>query len=231
MSARVAPPSAAIEWSDIDTVLLDLDGTLLDLHFDNVFWLRHLPRRYAEHHTLALTEAEAWLGQRFKALAGTMQWYCLDYWQRELGVDILALKHEVAHLIAPRPGAEAFLQALRAAGKQVVLATNAHPRSLALKMQHVPLHRYFERMLSSHEFARPKEDAGFWHRARAELAFEPRRTLLIDDNEAVLGTAHGFGVGRVLGIRQPDSRRAPVAEGRFPRLAEFAQLLPVTPSR
>ena len=39
-----------IDWDDIDTVLLDMDGTLLDLHFDNFFWMHYMPRRYAEIH-------------------------------------------------------------------------------------------------------------------------------------------------------------------------------------
>ncbi|HBT55971.1 MAG TPA: haloacid dehalogenase, partial [Pseudomonas sp.] len=32
-----------LNWNAIDTVLLDMDGTLLDLHFDNHFWLEHMP--------------------------------------------------------------------------------------------------------------------------------------------------------------------------------------------
>ena len=45
-----------INWHDIDTVLLDLDGTLLDLHFDNYFWCQHLPLCYARRHGIALPE-------------------------------------------------------------------------------------------------------------------------------------------------------------------------------
>jgi len=37
-----------IPWGDINTVFLDMDGTLLDLNFDNHFWLEHVPQRYAE---------------------------------------------------------------------------------------------------------------------------------------------------------------------------------------
>ena len=32
------------DWQEIDTVLLDMDGTLLDLHYDNYFWLTHIPK-------------------------------------------------------------------------------------------------------------------------------------------------------------------------------------------
>ena len=27
-----------IDWTQLDTILLDMDGTLLDLEFDNHFW-------------------------------------------------------------------------------------------------------------------------------------------------------------------------------------------------
>ena len=41
------------DWENIETVLLDMDGTLLDLHFDNHFWLQHVPVCYAEKHGLS----------------------------------------------------------------------------------------------------------------------------------------------------------------------------------
>ena len=42
-----------IDWEHIDTVLLDMDGTLLDLHFDNYFWTQHLPGVYARENRLS----------------------------------------------------------------------------------------------------------------------------------------------------------------------------------
>ena len=47
-----------LNWSDIHTVLLDMDGTLLDLHFDNHFWLEHFPARYSEQHGIIVEEAK-----------------------------------------------------------------------------------------------------------------------------------------------------------------------------
>ena len=35
--------SPELDWTSIDTVLLDMDGTLLDLRFDNWFWQEHVP--------------------------------------------------------------------------------------------------------------------------------------------------------------------------------------------
>ena len=44
--------TAPLPWPEIHTVLLDMDGTLLDLRFDNHFWRELVPERYAERHGL-----------------------------------------------------------------------------------------------------------------------------------------------------------------------------------
>jgi putative hydrolase of the HAD superfamily len=87
------------DWNTIDTVLLDMDGTLLDLNFDNHFWQTHLPRRYAQHHGRDHDEVRTELMARFKAHEGTLPWYSVDFWTEELALDLMVLKEEVAHLI------------------------------------------------------------------------------------------------------------------------------------
>ena len=69
-----------INWQDVDTVLLDMDGTLLDLHYDNFFWTQHLPRRYTEIHGGDLQTVSEELIARIMAERGSLNWYCLDYW-------------------------------------------------------------------------------------------------------------------------------------------------------
>jgi HAD superfamily hydrolase (TIGR01509 family) len=214
-----------LPWHQIDTVLLDMDGTLLDLHFDNHFWLKHLPQRYAEHHGLSLALAEAELLPLFRQHAGTLNWYCTDFWSRELSLSIRELKREVAHLIALRADAEAFLRALREAGKRVVLITNAHRDSLSLKLERVELAPWFERLISSHDYGFPKEDQQFWFTLRHDVDFDPARSLFIDDSLPILRSAGRFGVAQLLAVRQPDSQAGPKDTEEFAAVEDYRELL------
>lgn len=215
-----------ISWDKITTVLLDMDGTLLDLHFDNHFWLEHLPRRYAERHGLAPAAARAELYRRFDAVKGTIDWYCIDYWTRELDLDIRRLKEEVAHLIAPHAGAIDFLIAVRASGRRAVLVTNAHTASLTLKLERTGIDAHLDAVISAHDLGLPKEDTAFWNRLQEVEPFRPADTLFIDDNAAVLASARAAGLRHLLFVAQPDSRQDSRTAPDFPTLTRFSDILP-----
>jgi len=214
-----------LNWTSIDTVLLDMDGTLLDLHYDNQFWLEHLPARYAQVHGVSRTMAELELQPLFERNAGTLNWYCLDFWSRELNLPIRELKREIADLIALRPDADVFLAAVRDAGKRVVMITNAHRDSLSLKLERVELAPYFERLISSHDYGFPKESPQFWDALQADIGFIPARSLFIDDTLAVLRSAQRFGVGHLLAVREPDSRRGPRDTEEFAAVEDYRTVL------
>ncbi len=216
-----------LDWKDIDTVLLDMDGTVLDLHFDNYFWEEFVPARYGELHGLAADEAARLLRARYENVKGTLDWYCLDFWSNSLALDIPRLKEDIRHKIALRPHAEEFLQQLRSSGREVLLVTNAHPQSLALKLQTTGIDRHFHHTISSHDLQLAKENAGFWHALREEHPFEPARTLLIDDNLAVLRQAREEGIAHLLGVHQPDSQRPPLLPSQeFRQIHHFTDILP-----
>lgn len=218
--------SVILEWNTIDTVLLDMDGTLLDLHFDNYFWQTHLPQRYAEIHGVELQSAMAQLEQQVKQYEGKLQWYCLDFWSKALDLDIRLLKEEVMHKIAVRPQVKEFLSALREAGKRVVLITNAHPLSLELKLEVTELDSWLDIVISSHEFNTPKEDQKFWHELQMRESFDPARTLFVDDTLRILDSAREYGIAHVLAIHQPDSQQERIVEG-YPAIYHFDEVLPV----
>lgn len=215
-----------IDWNTIDTVLLDMDGTLLDLHYDNHFWLEHVPRRYAERRALPLTQARAELAARYRAVEGTLDWYCVDYWSEQLGLDIPLLKQEVEHLIAVHPHVVDFLGALRARGKRLWLVTNAHGKAMALKFRHTRLGEHFDVVVCAHDLGFPKEHAGFWERLQGAHPFERRSAVLIDDSLPVLRAARIYGIGQTFAVRRPDSRRPEKDHEEFPAIQSFREIMP-----
>jgi HAD superfamily hydrolase (TIGR01509 family) len=217
--------SAAIDWQGIDTVLLDMDGTLLDLRFDNWFWGSLIPGRYAAAHGLSEADAHALLQYKFRDVAHTLQWYCIEYWTRELGLDIAGIKRETLERVGFLPGAEQFLLNLRARGKRVVLVTNSHPTTLAIKDEQVALRKYFDACYSSHPFDAPKENAAFWPRLAALEEFSPPRTLFIDDSLPVLASARAYGIAHLRAVRCPDSGALPQPTGDFASIDGVAELL------
>ncbi|MNF54557.1 GMP/IMP nucleotidase YrfG [compost metagenome] len=215
----------SLPWRDIDTVLLDMDGTLLDLHYDNHFWMEHLPQRYAELHGVSRAMAELELQPLFERNAGQLQWYCLDFWSSELKIPVRELKLETAHLIALRPDADTFLAAIKQAGKRVILITNAHRDSLSLKLERIELAPYFERLISSHDYGFPKENPQFWDALRADIGFDPVRSLFIDDTLPILRSAREFGVAHLLAVSVPDSRKAPKDTAEFAAVGDYRALI------
>lgn len=219
-----------VNWDEIQNVLLDMDGTLLDLNFDNHFWHEHLPSRYAKKHSIGLAEAKSTLFPRYQKVAGTIQWYCLDYWSEVLEMDIATLKEEVAHLISVHPYVIDFLRAMRRAGKHIALVTNAHHHSLSLKMKHTSIGEYLDAVITSHDLGLPKEDPAFWHNLQKILPFKPESSLLIDDNYAVLRSAKRFGISHLLAIKQPDSQQPANNSDEFVAIHSFLDIMPADTS-
>jgi 5'-nucleotidase len=215
-----------IPWHEIDSVFLDMDGTLLDLHFDNHFWRELVPARYAQANRLDLDTAKSRLYARFSDKEGTMEWYCVEYWSRELGLDIVALKEEIDHLIAVHSHVLEFLDGVRGAGKRIVLVTNAHSKSLALKMARTGLHNHFDAMVCAHDFGYPKEDLRFWGELGRREPFKPESTLFVDDSLPVLRTARRYGIRHLLAVRRPDSRSPAREISEFPAIDGFDEIMP-----
>ena len=215
-----------IDWNSIDTVLLDMDGTLLDLHFDNYFWTDHLPRVYAAKHQISEEESSKRLHSRLSVNQGTLDWYSIDHWSEQLDMDIPALKREVQHMVSLRPHALEFLTQLHHSHRDVVMVTNAHRKTLDIKMDHVDITPWFDRVVVSHELEAPKEEQAFWHKLQALHPFDPARTLLIDDTERVLDSARDYGVAHLLTLLQPDSQRQKRIDTRFPGIHHFDEIMP-----
>ncbi|MEY2908599.1 MAG: hypothetical protein RLZZ602_1122 [Pseudomonadota bacterium] len=213
-----------VDWSRIDVVLLDMDGTLLDLSFDNQFWLETIPAEFARRNALTVAEAKAQLTPKFQAQVGKLNWYCIDYWSQVLGFSVAELKRSESHGVNWRPEAEEFLKYLKASHCDAVLVTNAHPETLAIKLERVNLAPWLDKIFTSHEFRAPKESPLFWDRLIARYPFDPKRALFIDDSEPVLAAARRFGIEHVVTLRQPDSTGPVRQTTGHPAIHHFSEI-------
>jgi putative hydrolase of the HAD superfamily len=215
-----------VDWSNIDTVLLDMDGTLLDLHFDNHFWLTHVPHHFADKHGMDVEQAMRELLSQYREVEGSLDWYCVDYWSDKLGLDIVQLKHEVSHKISIRPKVIQFLETLRGLSIDVRLVTNAHEKAIQIKMSYTGLAPHFDSIVCSHVIGAPKESAEFWSLLHQRYPFDSQRTLFVDDNLEVLRAARSHGIRYLLAVYQPDSQK-PVREvAEFSAIHSFDEIMP-----
>ncbi len=223
---RREPRMIPLWSSDVKYVLLDMDGTLLDKYFDDYFWEHLVPERYAEKYNMTFGKAKEYLMKKYKHHEGTLNWTDIDFWSRELNLDIPALKEQIKHLIEVHPHVEEFLKELKKHKKKVFLVTNAHFKVLDLKMKKTELGRYFDACITSFDMSFPKEDLRFWERAEKRLGFEKERTLFIDDTKEILRKAREFGIRYIIYKARANSKEAPKRSQEFPTLYDFKELLP-----
>ncbi|MBZ6396350.1 MULTISPECIES: GMP/IMP nucleotidase [Pantoea] len=214
-----------VDWSEIDTVLLDMDGTLLDLAFDRHFWLEHVPAILSQQRGITPDEAEQIIAEKYQAVAHTLNWYCLDYWAQALALDIRTMTWELRSRVALRADTLPFLQALRRAGKRTILLTNAHPYNLDVKLAQTGLAPHLDLLLSTHTFGYPKEDQRLWQAVQQHTGYCARRTLFIDDSEVILDAAKLAGIGWCLGVSNPDSGRPEQIFERHVAVSDYQTLI------
>jgi putative hydrolase of the HAD superfamily len=205
--------------------MLDMDGTLLDLGFDNWMWTQFIPLLYARLHGMEEEAARTMLFAKFRSLEGRLDWYCLDHWSEFLGLDVAALHREMNDRIGYLPGARAFLETVAGHDLRLVMVTNSHRETLAIKTEVTGVAEFFDEIYTSHDIGHPKEDQPFWAALQEAEGFDSRRTLFIDDNLAVLRSARTFGIGMLLQILCPE-RDGPAREAEgFAAIDGVASLL------
>ena len=219
-------PPLKVDWTLIDTIHLDMDGTLLDRHFDDHFWLEHVPRRYAEKNGLTESAAREKLYRMFRSQEQTLNWTDLDYWTAQLGLDIPVLKEEVNHLIGVHPFVIEFLLFLRQHGKKIYLVTNAHGKTLNLKLRRTKIGGYFDGIISAHDLGLPKEDPVFWEKLQQKVPYDPERSMLGEDSETNLETARQFGIRYLIHVGRFSSTATPAQSENFHTIHYFSELIP-----
>lgn len=211
-------------WNTIETVLLDMDGTLLDKYFDDYFWEHLMPEEYAKRYNISIDDAKRQLLSRYKQEEGKLTWTDLDYWSKEFDIDIPALKEQVQHLITVHPNVEAFLQFLREENKKIHLVTNAHYKTLAIKLKKTEIGKFFDSVICAFDIGIPKEESTFWGKLAGLLNFKRENTMLIDDNEEVLLSARDYGIKYLILKARPSSRGGIKSSEHFPAITYFKEL-------
>ena len=199
-----------------DTLMLDMDGTVLDLAFDNYVWQELVPQKYAEQSGISHDEARDFLYSKYRSVRGKLDWYCVDHWSEQTGLDIIAIHRNANERIGYLPGAKRFLEAVSTLDIRLLMVTNAHRDTLAIKTEVTGIADYFDEVYTSHDVGHAKEDRPFWEALQEAEGFDPERTLFVDDNISVLHSAHQFGVRMLLTVTRPDTT-APIR-----RASEFA---------
>ena len=217
---------ATLNWDDIEYVFLDMDGTLLDLNYDNHVWNELVPRAYAEHTGMPETEAQETLLAHMRKIHGSIEFYSFDYWSSYTGIDLIAAHQQATDLVAYRPGALAFLQWLQQRPCKAIIATNAHPDSIRVKDCNIRICAEVDAVVSSHSYAAPKEADGFWQALQNEHPHDPRHCVFIDDNEPVLDAARRHGIGHLFTVTTPDSERPSRADLSYACFDHFAEICP-----
>ena len=215
-----------MDWKKVTAVFLDMDGTILDLYFDNYFWHEHVPLRYSQKNKLDLIDAKNLLVSQYKSKAGSLDWYCVDYWSDQLDLDIAALKKEISHRIKMFPHVKKFLHQLKKNNKYITLVTNAHRASIQIKFDCLDLSNFFDGIVSSHDYGYPKEHPMFWEKFMNAIPFDPASTLFIDDNLEVLLAAEKCGIENLLTIKQPDSSKPEQDTLHFEAINGFLEIMP-----
>ena len=221
-AAQIVPD---FSWEAVDRVFLDMDGTLLDKYYDDYFWGEHVPLTYAGKNHVDVVAAQDLLYRIYKSVENTLQWTNLDYWSEQLGLDIVAMKREISHLINAHPSITDFFAYMHKIDKPLYLITNADPQSLALKMEQVQLHGWFKQIVCSSEVGLAKEQPEFWPRLARLLGYDKERTLFADDTEQVLHSAATYGIRHLIHIAKPSSRLPVRFSARYQSIATFAELI------
>jgi len=215
-----------IDWIEIETVMLDMDGTLLDKHFDDYFWEEHVPTVYAQENGMNFWDAYEELMGKYRSKEGTLEWTDIEYWSKELGLNIAEMKSKMNHLIQVHPYVIDFLKFCRENVKKVYLVTNAHSKTLAIKMANTEIEPYFDKIVCSEEIGVAKEDPIFWEKLEKMLSLDRNKCLLVDDNELVLESAEKYGIKQLIFVAKSSSKKPVAYSNKFPSIVFFKELMP-----
>ncbi len=109
--------------------------------------------------------------------------------------------------------------------KDLLLVTNAHSKTLEIKLRKTTIGDYFSRIIPSHDLGEAKEQPGFWSLLDDNIGFDRDRTILVDDNANVLKAARDYGIKHLVYVAKPSSRRPVLFSPEFASITYFKELI------
>ena len=178
-------------------MLVDMDGVILDNTYDNNFWQNQIPGVISKNKNISFEDAKRLAVQIFNYKKNTKDWYDVDYWSNMLNVDIEAEKRSSISFdrIQLYEGVTKTLNKLKD-NFRLILITNAHRKTLNIKLEKYDLSPYFENMICAHELHYVKENIQLWYMLKSRFKLDYTKTLLIED------TINNIKVGLSAGISQ-----------------------------
>ena len=104
--------------------------------------------------------------------------------------------------------------------------TNAHPKTLSIKLEKTSIGHLFDRIVCADEIGLAKEEGSFWQQLEQLLGFDKSTTLLADDTEKVLRSAEEYGMGQLIFVARPSSKKPVEYSSRYPSIEYFVELIP-----
>ena len=182
----------------IDTIILDLDGTLVDTAPDLTSALNHVLAS-AGREAVALGEVRHMVGfgaraMIFKGLdltGGRLPEIEIEFLHRRF---LDYYRHNISAHSLPYPGAVALLEAFKAAGKALGICTNK-PTALAEQLlEELGLHDYFGAVVGGDAVSASKPDPEHLAAAIDSLEGKRKKSLFIGDSEVDLLAGQALGV-------------------------------------
>ena len=191
-----------MKFTDCKYYLIDLDGVILDTSYDNYFWQEYIPKVYAKKNNISEKDGINYTHTLFRYKKKTKDWYDVDYWSNILDINIIQEKSrkENMSLIKIKEGAESALSKLKEDGKELFLVTNAHRKTLDVKLSKYDLSKYFNDLVCSHELGYVKEDIQLWYLLRNKLDIDYNKTVLVEDTFDNIQSAFHAGLNNLIYI-------------------------------
>ena len=210
-----------MQLKDIEHILIDMDGVLLDTKYDNYFWQEYIPYIYSKKNNISLEQAIKITHSLFNYKKNTKDWYDLDYWTNILDIDVTKekKKKETMKKIKLKKNVIATLEDLKNKNKKLYLVTNAHKKTLDIKLSKFTLNEYFDTIICSHELRYVKEDIQFWYILRQHLNLDYKKSILIEDTIDNINSAYHAGLKSIYVNNMNDNHPTPIS-----KIGDFSEL-------